>query len=98
MDGRKNNGGNKNAGRKSKSEEQQLIEKLSPLENIAFKALKEALKDVKSQSWAVPLFFGYMYGKPTQRIDAKVETKRPIIIENLSTKYDIDEHGNSIEK
>ena len=32
MDGRKNNGGHKNAGRKSKAEEIQMIERLSPLE------------------------------------------------------------------
>jgi len=39
-DGRKNNGGHKNAGRKPKAEEQQLIERLSPLDDVAFKALK----------------------------------------------------------
>ena len=66
-DGRKNNGGNKNAGRKPKAEEQQLIERLTPLDDVAFKALKNGLED--DQSWAVKLFFEYKYGKPTQTVN-----------------------------
>jgi len=66
-DGRKNNGGNKNAGRKPKAEEHKLIEKLTPLANDGYKALESALKD--KQGWAVKLFFEYMYGKPKQTID-----------------------------
>ena len=68
-DGRKNNGGNKNAGRKSKAEEQELIERLTPLAEDGYKALKSALKD--EQGWAVKLFFEYMYGKPKQSIEQK---------------------------
>jgi len=60
-DGRKNNGGHKNAGRKSKVDEQQLVEKLSPLESSAFKALKKGLDS--GQNWAVKLYFEYSYGK-----------------------------------
>ena len=67
MDGRKNNGGNKNAGRKPKAEEQRLIEKLTPLEPHALKALGDALKE--GQGWAVKLFMEYMHGKPRQTID-----------------------------
>lgn len=67
-DGRKNNGGNKNAGRKSKAEEQNLIEKLTPMSGKAFVAFDEAL-DAKKE-WAVKLFFEYMYGKPKQTIDS----------------------------
>lgn len=66
-DGRRNNGGNKNAGRKPKAQEQKLIEKLTPLEPSAYKALKNALKD--EQGWAIKLFFEYMYGKPKQQIE-----------------------------
>ena len=66
-DKRKNNGGNKNAGRKSKAEEQSLIEKLSPLEPLAFDALKTALED--KRDWAVKLTFEYLFGKPKQTID-----------------------------
>lgn len=66
-DGRKKNGGHTNGGRKSKAEEQQLIEKLSPLEPLAFKALTDALKD--GRDWAVKLFFQYNYGMPKQIIE-----------------------------
>jgi len=67
MDKRANNGGNKNAGRKPKAEEQKLIEKLTPLEEIAFVALKNALVD--EESWAVKLFFDYKFGKPKESRD-----------------------------
>ena len=67
MDKRKNNGGNKNAGRKPKAEEQKLVEKLSPLEPKAYQALENAIED--DQSWAVKIFFEYMYGRPKQAVD-----------------------------
>ena len=64
----KDNGGKRQgAGRKPKAEEQRLIEKLTPLQNTAYKALKNALAD--EQSWAVKLYFEYFYGKPKQTID-----------------------------
>ena len=66
-DGRRNNGGNKNAGRKPKADEQKLIERLSPLDNIALNALKNALET--EESWAVKLFMEYRYGKPKQTIE-----------------------------
>ena len=67
-DGRKNNGGHSTkgkAGRKPKAEEQKLIEKLSPLENKAFKALENAIDE--EHSWAVKLYFEYMYGKKKKK-------------------------------
>jgi len=67
----KRGGARDGAGRKSKAEEQSLIEKLTPLEPLAFKALNEALKDGKD--WAVKLFFQYNFGMPKQTIDNKVE-------------------------
>lgn len=65
-DRRKNNGGNTNAGRKSKAEEQGLIEKLTPLNDLAFYALTEALEEKKD--WAVKLYFNYMFGMPKQMV------------------------------
>lgn len=59
-------GAREGAGRKSKAIEQSLIEKLSPLEQSAFDALKEALNDKKD--WAVKLFFQYNFGMPKQVI------------------------------
>jgi len=58
--GNKGTKGNK-GGRPSKADEQKLIEKLTPLEEDAFKALKKGL--TKNQNWAVKLFFEYKYGK-----------------------------------
>lgn len=69
MDKRKNNGGHStNGGRKSKAEEQSLIEKLTPLEPLAFNALTEALNEKKD--WAVKLFFQYNFGMPKQTVDS----------------------------
>jgi len=60
-------GAREGAGRKSKAEEQSLIEKLTPLEPLAFNALTEALNDKKD--WAVKLYFNYMFGMPKQTVD-----------------------------
>jgi hypothetical protein len=67
MDKRKNNGGNAGCGRKSKAEEQSLIQKLSPLEEQAFIKLSEAIDSGKD--WAIKMFFEYMFGKPKQQMD-----------------------------
>lgn len=66
-DRRKYNGGHSGSGRKSKAEEQKLIEKLTPLAPVAHAALNSALED--NQPWAVKLFFEYFYGKPRQQVD-----------------------------
>ena len=80
MDGRRNNGGHKTAGRKPKAEEQKLIERLTPLEDEAFKALEEGIKS--GHNWAVKLYFEYRYGKPTHSVDVssnQQEISIPII-------------------
>jgi hypothetical protein len=84
MDKRKNNGGHStNGGRKSKAEEQSLIEKLTPLEPLAFNALTLALNNGKD--WAVKLFFQYNFGMPKQTIDQKVDVSN-FDISNLYDK------------
>lgn len=69
MDKRKNNAGTigNKGGRTPKAVEQKLIEKLSPLEPLAFKALTDALKEGKD--WAVKLFFQYNFGMPKQIVE-----------------------------
>lgn len=62
-----NGGARKGAGRKPKADEQALIEKLTPMEKSAYSALKEAIQN--KESWAVKMFFEYMYGKPKQTVD-----------------------------
>jgi hypothetical protein len=63
----KRGGYRENAGRKSKDEEQTLIKKLSPLEDLAHSKLLEAIEDGKD--WAIKMYFEYMYGKPKQQTD-----------------------------
>lgn len=72
MDKRKNNGGTRSgSGRKAKGDEQQLIEKLTPLTKVAYDALKGSIEN--KEGWAVKLYFEYMYGKPKQSIDQTVK-------------------------
>tara|TARA_R110000850_G_scaffold50308_1_gene123625 strand:+ start:211 stop:489 length:279 start_codon:yes stop_codon:yes gene_type:complete len=87
-DGRKNNGGHKNGGRKSKSDEQKLIEKLSPLETTAHTALKNAIED--GESWGVKMYFEYMYGKPKQAIEVASKEGNELMFKMLV----VDSNGN----
>ena len=66
-DGRKNNGGNKNAGRKPKAKEIELIEKLTPLEDKAFEALEKGI--ISGEFPYVKLFMEYRFGKPKDSLD-----------------------------
>ena len=77
-DGRKNNSGTKGnkGGRPSKADEQKLIEKLSPLEDKAFKALNNAIEE--EHSWAVKMYFEYMYGKPKEKVEVTKITEQPL--------------------
>jgi len=70
-DGRKNNGGTKGnkGGRKSKADEQLLLDRLSPYDDLALKVLSEQMK--ANEPWAIKLFFSYRYGMPKQMIDVK---------------------------
>jgi hypothetical protein len=78
MDKRINNKGTKGnkGGRKSKSEEQNLCEKLSPLEDAVFKQLKVSIEN--GESWAIKLFFDYMYGKPTEKKELVLNEMQPL--------------------
>lgn len=80
MDNRRNNGGKRNgAGRKPKTEELELIEKLTPLDDIAFKAIE---KGVKAGSFHfIKLFMEYRFGKPIQQIETGNENGSVIIID-----------------
>lgn len=75
-DKRKFNGGHKSAGRKSKSEEVQLLEKLGALEPSAFMALEQGLE--KGDFKFVQLFYNYYAGKPRETKDITVTNEQPI--------------------
>ena len=83
MDKRKNNKGTKGnkGGRPSKAEEQKLIEKLTPLEPIALNALEKGIID--DQSWAVKMYFEYMYGKPKETKDITINEIQPLFPDEL---------------
>ena len=74
-----NNGGLRaGAGRKPKATEIELIELLSPLDNIAFKALE---KGVRAGEYAyIKLFFEYRYGKPKQQLDIKEQPNGKLMV------------------
>lgn len=63
----KHGGKREGAGRKSKSEEQNLIEVLSPFDEDANTQLGKAIK--AGERWAIELFFKYKYGMPKQQTD-----------------------------
>jgi hypothetical protein len=75
-DKRKNNGGHKTAGRKSKSEEVQLLEKLGALEPLAFLALERGLE--KGDFKFTQLFYNYYAGKPRETKEITLTTEQPI--------------------
>lgn len=83
----KRGGKREGAGRKPRSDEQKLIEKLSPYEDLAHTKLAEAIKNGKD--WAIKLFFEYMYSKPKQSVDARVTAEAlQTIIERKIVKGD----------
>ena len=67
MDKRKDNGGaREGAGRKPKTDELKLIERLTPIEDEALKQLK---KGVQSGDFRfLSLYMSYMYGKPKESV------------------------------
>ena len=80
MDNRINNGGaREGAGRKPKSEEIKLVERLSPLEDDALNALSEGVKsgDIK---W-VTLYLNYYLGKPKETRDITINEDLPLFVD-----------------
>lgn len=67
----KRGGARVGAGRKRRMEEHEIIEKLSPMADIAFKVLKE--KIAEGDMKAIQIFCSYFIGLPTQKIESKIE-------------------------
>jgi len=81
MDGRKNNKGTpgNKGGRKPKSDEVALIEKLTPLEPLAFDAL---MKGLENQDFKyVQLFYNYYAGKPRETKDITINEDLPLFVD-----------------
>jgi hypothetical protein len=79
MDKRKNNGGKREgAGRKSKSEEMQLIEMLNKHIDTdeAIKVLKSKIDEGDFK--ALQMYMNYMYGKPKETKDVTINAEQPL--------------------
>ena len=68
-DGRRNNGGNKNAGRKPKADELKFLEKLDNIidSDLAIKKLLSLIKDDNFN--ALKLYLEYRFGKPKETVE-----------------------------
>lgn len=67
------------SGRKAKADEVNLIEKLTPLEDAAYQALK---KGVESGDFKyVQLFYNYYAGKPRETKDIHINEDTPLFID-----------------
>lgn len=58
------------AGRKPKADELELIEKLKPLDDLAFEKLSDLIQ--KGDIQALKLFMAYRYGQPRQTVDTNL--------------------------
>lgn len=67
------------AGRKSKADEINLIEKLSPLEDKAFEALKAGVESGEFKF--VQLFYNYYAGKPRETKDITINEDLPLFVD-----------------
>ena len=76
MEKKKNGGRREGAGRKPKSVEQGIVEKLSPMSPKAFKALEEAIEEGKP--WAIKLWVEHVYGKAVETKDIRMTGETPI--------------------
>lgn len=82
MENKNNYGGKREgAGRKPKAEEVALIEKLTPLEPLAFAALEKGLANGDFKF--TQLFYNYYAGKPRETKDITVSNEQPIFNINL---------------
>lgn len=81
MDGRRNNKGTigNKGGRKPKADEVKLVEKLSPLEDDALKALKKGVAS-GDINW-IRLYLSYYIGKPKETKDITINEDVPIFLE-----------------
>ena len=95
MDRRKNNGGKRmGAGRKSKAKEVELIERLTPYDDLALEYLVKGIKDGNFS--CIKLFMEYRYGKPKDQLKLAIENDKPPHIEFIR-RVIIDKDGNSID-
>lgn len=59
------------AGRKRRMEEHEIIQKLTPMEDLAFNVLEKKIQEGDMK--AIQIFMQYFIGLPTQKIENKIE-------------------------
>ena len=69
----KHGGARPNAGRKTKADELKLVERLTPLADLAYAALEQGLE--QANPLFVKMWFEYMHGKPNQRLDVNANVE-----------------------
>ena len=67
----KRGGKREGAGRKRRMEEHEIIERLTPMADVAFKVLRE--KVAEGDMKAIRIFMNYFIGLPTQKVEQKIE-------------------------
>tara|TARA_S200002703_G_scaffold21913_1_gene18606 strand:+ start:3164 stop:3394 length:231 start_codon:yes stop_codon:yes gene_type:complete len=67
------------AGRKSKEEEIALIERLSPLDDLAFAELKKGIE--RGSFPHLKLFHDYRWGKPRETKDITLVEELPLFVD-----------------
>jgi hypothetical protein len=75
------------AGRKKRIEEYEIMERLSPLHDIAIQALSAGLE--KHDMKAVDIYFRYAYGLPTQRLESKIEANLNSVSVEVITPHEL---------
>ena len=65
-----------NSGRPSKAEEVKMIEKLSPLEDLAYRKLQEGMN--RGDFKFIQLYFHYYAGKPKETKDITLNAEQPL--------------------
>ena len=72
------------SGRKSKAEEQELLERLSVYDEDAFRILGDKIK--AGEYWAIRLYFLYRFGSPKQMQHLTVASQQKQPLFNISFK------------
>ena len=72
----KHGGARPGAGRPPKAQEAELLERLSPLDDLFHDKLKQAMEEDKS--WALKMFAEYRYGKPKETKDITINAEQPL--------------------
>jgi hypothetical protein len=85
------------SGRKPKSTEQEVLEKLSLLDDLFFLKLEEAL--IEGKSWALRLFASHRIPKPTMEIHTKQIDEIPLFNITYQSTAEMElEHSKKLLK